>query len=281
MESKNRGVWIFVLVVVVALALMSCCLVAAAGAIGVPVFVRSLIPESVNWSWPHEPVELPGLELSERMEESFEVGSAPSLSIDSFAGGVTIRVGDEGTVRVVATKKATSRSRLDAIEVEMSAGASEVKITTRHPSLSSVSNLSVDLEITVPADTSVDLETGAGAIDVRGVRGALNIEAGAGGVEIRDAAGPVRVAVGAGGIDYDGDPSGECTFRAGAGGITLRIPADASLEVDLSAGLGGVRSDLRVSGTVTRRSVHGTIGTGSQGSIMATAGVGGIELVRR
>lgn len=279
MKSNSKTVWIFVLVVVVALALMSCCLVAAAGAIGVPSFVRSIIPESVNW--PPVRINLPGAERTERIEKAFEVGGAPKLSISNFAGSVTIRPGDGGTVRVVATKKARGTSDLDAIVVQMSGQASGVEITTNHPTRSSITNASVKLEITVPADTMIDLRTGAGSVDVRDVQGALQVEAGAGSIEIRGAAGPVDLTAGAGSIDYEGSPAGECIFHAGVGSIVLRLPADANLKVDLTAGLGGAHSELPVSGTVTPRSVHGTIGTGSQGSITASAGVGSINLVRR
>lgn len=66
-----------------------------------------------------------------------------------------------------------------------------------------------------------------------------------------------------------------------AGGITLRLPADADVEIDLSAGLGGVNSQMPVAGRVSRHSIHGRIGTGEKGSVTATAGVGGIDLLRR
>jgi hypothetical protein len=278
MESKNKGVWFFVVVVVIALALMSCCLVAAAGAIGVPRIVRSVIPESAHWPvW----IDLTGVERTERIEKTFEVGSAPKLTISNFAGSVTIRPGDGGTVRVVATKKAKGTGDLDAIVVQMGGQASGVEITTSHPTLPSISDASVDVEITVPADTMIDLRTGAGSIDVHDVQGALQVEAGAGSIEIRGAAGAVSVTTGAGSIDYEGNPAGGCIFHAGVGGIMLRLPADANLTVDLSAGLGGAHSELPVSGTVTMRLVRGTIGTGSQGSITASAGVGSIDLVRR
>ena len=279
MKSNNKAVWIFVLVVVPAMALMSCCLVAAAGAVGVPRIVRSIIPESVDWLPVR--VDLPSVERTERIEKTFAVGSAPKLTISNSAGSVTIRPGDGGTVRVVATKKARGTSNLNAIVVQMSGQASGVEITTSHPTLSSMSDASIKLEITAPADSTIDLRTGAGSIDVRDVLGALQVEAGAGSIEIRGAAGPVSVTAGAGSIDYEGDPAGECIFDAGVGSIVLRVPADASLAVDLSAGLGGAHCDLPVSGTVARRSVHGTIGTGSEGSITASAGVGSVDLVRR
>lgn len=277
MESKNRTLWIFV-AAVVALGLMCCCALAAVGALVVPSSVRGVLPEGVNW--PPVQVQVPGLETTERIQQSFEVGGAPRLTVNNFAGSVTIRRGDSGIVAVAATKRARGARDLDAIVVQMSGQACCVEITTNHPTLPSISNGSVKLEITVPADTILDLRTGAGSIEVSDVQGALRVEAGAGSLVIRGAAGPVNLTNGAGSIDYEGSPAGQCSFRTGAGSITLRIPADANLTVDLSAGLGGVHSELPVSGTVTRRSVRGSIGTGSQGNLTASAGVGSIDLLR-
>ena len=273
MEKKNRTLWI-VLAVVAALAVLCCCLVAAAGALLVPISMRGGVPEGANWRWGFQ---APGLDITERIEKTFEVGSDPALRVDNFAGEVTIRAGGSGVVRVVATKRIRRAGNLDAIVVEMS-GA---EITTSHPTLPNISNATVKLEITVPADTVLDLHTGAGAIDVRDVQGDLRVDAGAGSVVIRGAAGLVNVTNGAGSIDYDGNPTGLCTFHAGAGSITLRLPANANVIVNLNAGVGGVHSDLPVDGAVTRRTISGAIGTGSAANITASAGVGSIDLLRR
>jgi hypothetical protein len=278
MESRNRTLWI--LVAVVAAAFMCCCALMAIAAFAVRNNTGWNLPEGVSWP-PRVRIQLPGLDKIERSEKTFEVGSAPRLTIRNFAGNVTVRVEDGDTVRVVATKRARSTGDLDSIVVQTSGQDCCVDVTTSHPTLPTISSASVSLEVTVPPDAVVDLRTGAGSINVRDVQGAQRIETGAGIVEIRGAAGPVSVNTGAGGIDYEGSPKGECTFHAGAGTITLRLSADANVSVDLSAGLGDVRSDLTVSGTVTRRLVRGTIGTGRGASVSASAGVGSVELLRR
>ena len=276
-KSNTKTMWIFVALVAV-LGVIGCCALAAVGAITVPAIARGVRSDGLSWWFE---VESPGQEMTERVEQTFEVGSAPKLEINSFAGATTIRAGDDDTIRVVATKHAKGSRNLDAIVVEMTEEGDRVVVRTSHPLLNNASNLRVDLEITVPADTDLDVKLGAGSVQVRDVLGAQQIEAGAGGIEIRGAAGPVSTKAGAGGIDYAGRPAGVCSFQAGAGGIVLRLPADANVTVDLSAGLGGVNSALPVDGTVTRRSVRGTIGTGDEASLTATAGIGGVDLVRQ
>jgi len=258
---------------------MGCCTLAV-GAVTVRAVARGIGIHDVRlrpfWE------ELPGPdvpEVREQVEQTFEVGSAATLEIDSFAGATIIRAGSDGTIHVRATKRARGQANLDAIVVELTQEGDRVQIQTRHPVPQSSGNQRVDLEITVPANTDLDLKLGAGGVDVRDLLGAQHIEAGAGGITIRGAAGPVSATAGAGGIDYEGRPAGTCRFGAGVGGIVLRLPADANVTVHLSAGLGGVKTTLPVRGTVTRRSVHGTIGTGEQASLTATAGLGTVDLL--
>lgn len=268
METNRRNVWI----IVVAVLVVACCcaLAITVGAIG--------------WLTSHYfevgqgPFDLGGL-YRERIEKTFEVGDAPSLDITNFAGSVTIRSGEEGVVHVVATKRASSRSRLDRVEVSMTERDGQVVIKTEEPSLRS--NVSVDLEITAPAGSRVDIDTGAGSVDVRGITGQIDIHNGAGTVDVRDALGAIRVDVGAGKITYEGAPSGNCHFETGAGEIILRLPADLNVEVDLSTGVGAVGVDLYVDGRVSVRSVKGVIGDGSQGSIYAHTGAGGVSVKHR
>jgi hypothetical protein len=218
-------------------------------------------------------------QMTERMEETFPVGSAPELEVSQFAGAVIVRAGADGTIRVVATKQARGQDALDAISVRMSGEGSRVEIRTSFPAFRASRDATVRLEITVPADASVSVTSGAGSVEVSGVQGAIEIEEGAGGIDVRGAAGPVRLSAGAGGINYEGRPEGTCRFQASVGGITLRIPADADVTVELTAGLGGVHSAIPVKGTVTRRSVVGTIGTGGDARITADARIGGIDLL--
>jgi hypothetical protein len=92
----------------------------------------------------------------------------------------------------------------------------------------------------------------------------------------------VSLDTGTGGIDYEGQPEGHCRFDTGAGGITLRLPADLEMELDLDTGAGSIDlGGFAVDGHVRRGEVKGRLGDGSQGSITADTGTGGIDLVRR
>jgi hypothetical protein len=264
MESRNRNVWIIVAVIVVVL----CC-----GALAVAVgAVAWFTTQPLDWT-------SSSTLQSERSEEAFAVGDAPSLEIDNFAGNVTIRTGQSGTIRVVATRRARSMGDLDRIEVDVSERDGGLVIRTERPS--AFSNASVELEITAPASTRVDTDTGAGNVEVDGITGEIDVHTGAGDTDIRGAAGTTRLDTGAGTIRYQGTPQGECRFETGAGNIRLMLPADVNVRIDLDTGVGNIDVDFSVDGQVTRREVRGTIGSGAQGTIYAHTGTGNIDVVRR
>jgi len=268
MESKNRNTWI---IVVVALLAACCCALLVAAVAGSWLYSQFA-------GFDREPFDLGG-QYRERTEQTFQVGDAPVLDIDNFAGAVTVRPGEGPVVRVVATSKASSRSRLERITVSLTQEGDRVVIKTQK-SLST-DNASVDLEITAPAGSRVDLSTGAGSVDVRDIGGPIDIHSGAGAIEVRGAQGIARLDLGAGQIVYEGSPSGDCRFQTGAGEIILTVPADLNAQVDLSTGIGSVSVNMPVRGRVSIRSVEGTFGDGSQGSIQAHTGAGSVIMKGR
>ena len=265
METKNRNVGI----IVVAILLVACCSLAALVSLIGVFAVRSLNLDSVDL----------GALSGERLEQTFEVGAAPVLDIQNFAGSVNVRPGASGVVHIVAAKKAGTQRSLDRIKITVSEQGGGLLIRSRVSP--PVSNASVELEITAPADTRLNVDTGAGAVDVRGITGPISVDSGAGQVDLRGARGPVVVDLGAGQIIYEGAPSGDCHFGTGAGEIVLRLPNDLNMEVDLSTGIGAVGVDYRVDGQVKPRQVRGVIGDGSQGTISAHTGAGAITLKRQ
>jgi hypothetical protein len=56
---------------------------------------------------------------SERMVETFTVGSTPTVVIDNFAGAVSVHAGESGVIQVVAYKSASSERPLERIAVDV------------------------------------------------------------------------------------------------------------------------------------------------------------------
>jgi DUF4097 and DUF4098 domain-containing protein YvlB len=317
MEPRNRNI---LFIVIAAVIVLCCC--ALAGVAAASRFV------TVGFDWFGV-----GAWQQQRIEERLAVGASPRLEIDNFAGDVTVQAGGDGEIHVEAIKRGSPAMNLDRIQVEITEREGGVAIRTKKAN--AFTNASVSLKITAPADTRLDLHTGAGSADVRGlsdyvkvdtgagsvtlidiggeidahsgagsidlrnaegtivldsgtgsltlidVRGEVDAHSDAGGIDMRGASGTVSLDTGTGGIDYEGQPYGDCRFKTGAGSITLRLPADLDMEVELDTGAGSIEVGYAVEGRVTKREVEGTIGSGADGRLYAHTGTGSIDLIRR
>ncbi|MGD2039384.1 MAG: DUF4097 family beta strand repeat-containing protein [Anaerolineae bacterium] len=278
MESKNRTVWIFVAIVLVA----ACCCVVLVAAIGMGWLATG--PDTLDLGGLHR----------EQLERTFKVSDAPQLNIATFAGEITIRAGADDAIHVTATKRAVNRNNLDRIQLDMSSQGNGVRIEARLPG--NRSNSAVDLEITAPTGTRVELSSGAGDLEVSGLRGPLtvdlgagvanirdvsgmlDVDSGAGDIDVRRSTGPVRLFLGAGQITYEGNPVGDCRFQTGAGNVDLKLPRELNMRLDLSTGIGSIDVDYDVAGSVRSREVQGLVGDGSGGTLDAHSGAGLIRL---
>ena len=143
-------------------------------------------------------------------------------------------------------------------------------------------NLSVDVEVYVPDDARLDLSTGAGNVDVSDVQGEIKAHTGAGNVQVQGASAAVALDTGAGEVSYEGQPNGVCTFRTGAGNVTLRLPAGLSAAITLDTGIGNISlGGFDVQGDTSGTHIEGTIGTGERATLTANTGVGNITLIQR
>jgi hypothetical protein len=209
---------------------------------------------------------------------------------------VTVRAGEAGAIRVVATKKASKSRNLSLIGVGLHPVEDGLVIKTGRPLFGSAA---LDLEITAPPDTRLNLKLGAGNANVRGltggveadlsagsvqledVRGEIEIRCAAGSITVSGAEGNVRLENDAGSIVYEGQPQGDCHFKTNTGTIAISLLGAPNLEVDLHTSIGIIDVRCPVDGRISRRAVEGIIGTGDQGRIVARGGIGGIGLICR
>jgi 3D (Asp-Asp-Asp) domain-containing protein len=264
MEGKKRSPALWIVLAILAVVL---CCVAIAVALLIGLF--SFAPSGGI-----------GRTVDERTEQSFDVGPSPSLVVNNFAGNVTVQGGEGSTIQVTATKRARRQANLARINVSMQQTDQGVEITSRTEGINT-GNLSVELEIRVPAGTRVQIELGAGQIVVRDTGGEIKAHTGAGTVDVSGGIGPIRLETGAGTVSYRGAAQGDYVFQTGVGEITIALPADAAASVNLTTGLGRVTIEFPVAGTVNERSVQGTIGGGGQATIEAHTGTGSIKVVKQ
>ncbi len=236
------------------------------------------------------------------------VSGTTTLDLQSGAGGVTVRPGADNKVSIFA------RIRARGILVGMS-GEEKVKRIQDNPPISQEGNtirvgrindfelhknVLIDYEITLPADSQVTIVTGAGNVNVRGVKGAVRATTGAGGIDCQDLSDDVRLETGAGNIiahgirgrldassgagsiKASGDPKKDWRLNVGAGSIQIQVPGNASFELDASTGFGKINlsSDIGIkNSSKTATQLRGTVGNGGP-ALHVNNGAGSIDISR-
>jgi hypothetical protein len=152
------------------------------------------------------------------------------------------------------------------------------------------------------AQGDVTLDTGSGSVTVNGVTGqSLNMDTGSGSIRASDIdVKTLKADVGSGGmrlarvkaprIDLDAGSGGieldvlsaidDLRIDTGSGGVTLRLPATLSADVDIQTNSGGIDSDFAVQAThFERHRLRGKIGEGL-GRLRIESGSGRVRLIK-
>jgi DUF4097 and DUF4098 domain-containing protein YvlB len=182
-------------------------------------------------------------------------------------------------------------------------------------------NISIDYDVTVPADVALNLHSGSGDVEVnnvgrfvsagsgsgnvraRGTHGPLDIESGSGDLQVDDAgpgdvkartgsgnikingfSGGFTAKTGSGNIDADGRLQGGGMISAGSGNVRLHITPDSHFTVEAATGSGDIQ--VRMPGVVaanTETSRHHvtTQVNGGGPALQIRTGSGDIEISPR
>ena len=147
--------------------------------------------------------------------QSVIVPDVPALTVNHFAGDLTVRDGAAGKITAHVTKQSTladaaaAQASLEDITVAFSQSGTDVALDIKAPqtTVSSTNNLLAIVELEVPPGTTLDLNQGGGNIVVE-------------------------------------RPSGDVTINAGAGDFTVTLPADAAFRLIVAGGVAKVTSDF-------------------------------------
>ena len=181
----------------------------------------------------------PGLrEESRGFTQEFRVDLPATLVVANEVGQVTVRPGDVGVVTVETRYRARAGTTgaatrlLDSVGYETDASSDRVEIRVDLPSSMVNAVVSVDLDITVPRETSVEVRNNVGEMQVTGVVGTLHLRGDVGEVRVRDVTltGPsgVQASVGGNGLRRVLPESGEVRITSGVGSVRVTLPAEAS-----------------------------------------------------
>ncbi|HEY3770183.1 MAG TPA: DUF4097 family beta strand repeat-containing protein [Candidatus Angelobacter sp.] len=124
------------------------------------------------------------------------------------------------------------------------------------------------------------VNTGSGDVQVRqSGGGSVKAQTGSGNIKLQGVKGGLRADAGSGNIQAEGEPTSDWRLSAGSGNITLRVPQQASFNIDARTSSGTLRVDhpYTTEGTVAKNHIQGKVKNG--GVLMEVhTGSGDIEV---
>ena len=126
----------------------------------------------------------------------------------------------------------------------------------------------------------VFVNTGSGNIEVRqSAGGSVKAQTGSGNIRLHGVKGGLRADAGSGDIQVEGEPTSDWRLGAGSGNITLKVPTQASFNIDARTSSGSLKVNhpFTMQGPVARNHIQGKVGNGGVLLDMHT-GSGDIEV---
>jgi Toastrack DUF4097 len=175
--------------------------------------------------------------------------------------------GDQSISGLKLASAATAGSGSITIEnidadVRLRTGSGDLKIT-------SVKSLNAEIGSGNIRATHVAGEvvanTGSGSIEIEQVApGNARISTGSGDVTLHGAKAAVRVETGSGEVHVEGEPTSDWHISTASGSIGLKLPAQASFDLDARTTSGSLKMDraITVTGLVSRDRLQGKVGNG-------------------
>jgi DUF4097 and DUF4098 domain-containing protein YvlB len=187
---------------------------------------------------------------TERVDRTIPFGPGGTLRLKNFSGDITITGSNQGQVVIAAVRRAT-RERLDSVRLDIRASGSEITIDAnkRESSWQNRDNNVVEttFEISVPADTQLDVDAFSSEVRIEGVQGRQKVNTFSGSVVLRGAAGPLELKSFSGDLEFellDAGAGSDLEAETFSGSIHARMPEQASGMVRFNSFSGALKSDL-------------------------------------
>lgn len=228
------------------------------------------------------------IETEEERQTFQQVGPLPTVIVETFNGRIILSVAGDGVVDARVTRRGSgtsteaARRDLADVKVDFDRVGDRITITARRiDRQQTLGNSGADVEVTVPAASSVELRTSNGRVEsanvtgsvlVRTSNGPITVRAGTdldldttnGQISVNNARGRLRLRTSNGSIDIlaaedalvsaqtSNDPitfsgtlaPGPHSFSTSNGRISITLPGDAAFAFDGQTSNGSVRNEF-------------------------------------
>jgi hypothetical protein len=175
-------------------------------------------------------------------DRTLQVSGPVDLEVLTHSGDITIRAGSSGSVQIhgkifVGDRWLMGKREGDVQAIEQNPPIRQEGNSIHIDYLTEMHDISVDYEITVPADTTIRAKSGSGDQIIEGTRGNADVQTGSGDVKISNLTGEVRLQTGSGNVRAH-EISG--AVRGGAGSGDIEVEETGQGDVDLRTGSGNI-----------------------------------------
>jgi hypothetical protein len=219
--------------------------------------------------------------------KSFSPKGRPEIRLATNNADVRVYASDRKDIEAVLY---TDRKIIspDTVTDRQSGNRVELDARVPHQWATGLSQRTAILELKIPLGSDIDIRSGNGSVMVKAAQGNLTIHTDNGNIEARGISGAIRIESGNGDLQLDGtlaavdartrrgniaaqiNPSSNMNsgweVRTDEGDVDLRLPANFSADLDVSAGDGNVRLDfpMAMMGGGRQSSMRGPINGGGQ-----------------
>jgi hypothetical protein len=174
-------------------------------------------------------------------EKTLQVSGPVDLEVLTHSGDVTVRAGASGSVTVrgkifVSDRWLRGNRQGDVQQIEQNPPIRQDG-NSIHIDYLDVHDISVDYEITVPADTTIRSRSGSGDQMIEGTHGNVDVQTGSGDVKLTNLTGEIRLQTGSG--DVRGNEIAGAV-KGGAGSGDIEIHETGQGDIDLHTGSGDI-----------------------------------------
>jgi DUF4097 and DUF4098 domain-containing protein YvlB len=233
--------------------------------------------------------------IASQLEESktlnVAAGKPLTLKVANAAGNLTITGANVDTVQVKVVKTAydSSQSRADeevkGIRYTIEQTGTTITLKYELPKSMNFSNNvnTVDFDITLPNEVTVEVDGNMGEVNVAGTQGNVDIKNDFGDVTLEDIEGAVTVQTNSGEVNAISIAAGDenIDLRSEFGGITLKKADGNDILLDSNSGNISL-SEVRATGDITTKTDFGnsSLENGSGDSLSVETNSGGVSLVK-
>ncbi|MBE3558687.1 MAG: DUF4097 family beta strand repeat protein [Ktedonobacteraceae bacterium] len=220
--------------------------------------------------------------------QTFNTVGVARLIVNQSSGDVRIhRGGNSNTVVVNGTKHTFFLTSSNDTPVRYSQSGDTITVSAN----AGGNFLSdVDLDITVPETTNLEIRDGSGDVTIENVNGQVTAQSGSGEIKLNNTTGQAILTAGSGNIEMEGailqgqsvlktgsgnidftgrlDPAGTYRMETGSGDVRLNLPEDSSFQLTTTTGSGDVDNEFRET----------TVGNGQHAPLFIKTGSGNIDI---